>query len=129
MKIISVKGECLRLMSTKELAEHILGTPERIHTFTYDPLNENLNSCSWYNIVNIKIFDEQTVFIDKCALDSEPIFNFKLPTYNEKIKSDLGEDQDENCFNDMIKGLNKFNNKSKIWYVKDRIQPIKIIFQ
>ena len=107
-------------MNTKEFAEFILEVANKTYSFT-DKINENGESEIWYEFINTKLFQVQSVFINNSTFVGGNSYTIDLPDYDETIEKDVTEVQSKECVKELVIGLNKFAAKynlvGSLWYV------------
>ena len=116
-------GKTTSKMTTKEFAELILVSPEIVYPFSLQEIKDANDEHLWYSITSARLFDVQNVFINQLTIIGGAPFMFDLSYYNENADAGIGEEQLEDCVNEMIEGLNRFSKKHEgvfdTWYVKE----------
>ena len=108
--------------TTRGFAELILARPHIIHSFSLASV--------WYNIVCMKLFESQCVFIDRAdfAKENPTVFNLSKYWPDEYCK-EHGISQPRECIDEMVANLQSFNVKNEEWWVVRLDDLDKLILQ
>jgi len=104
----------VKKMTTEEFAKFILDSPDMSYSFTTRLDNEEAGEWPWYAAACVKLFDVQSVFLNRLTLIGGAPFTFDLPDF---------ELDDDECLAQMTGGLKEFHKiygeEQDTWYINE----------